>query len=139
MNTLIIMVGLPRSGKSTWTKSQKPPIVNPDSIRLALHGEKYIQLAEPFVWTITKVMVRTLFITGYSTVIVDGAHTTRKRRDFWKSDNWNCVFHRIYTKKDICIERALAKNDKDIIPIIEKMNEQFEPLNKDEELYKSNE
>ena len=35
---LIVMVGLPRSGKTTWARKQGYPIVNPDSIRLAFHG-----------------------------------------------------------------------------------------------------
>ncbi len=33
MNRLILTVGLPRSGKTTWALEQGWPIVNPDSIR----------------------------------------------------------------------------------------------------------
>ncbi len=46
MKKLICTVGLPRSGKSTWCKTQSYPIVNKDSIRLALHGQRYLQDAE---------------------------------------------------------------------------------------------
>lgn len=45
MKKLILTIGLPRSGKSTWAKQQGCPVVNPDSIRLALHGKAYIQEA----------------------------------------------------------------------------------------------
>src|SRR5258706_417694 len=54
-NTLIVMVGLPWSGKSTWAREQGNwPIVCPDEIRFALHGQRFIAEAEPWVWTIAK-------------------------------------------------------------------------------------
>ena len=83
--TLIAMVGLPRSGKSTWAKKAGHPIVSPDAIRLALHGQRFISEAEPFVWAIAKAMVRALFLAGHSAVILDATNNTRKRRDEWKS------------------------------------------------------
>ncbi|KKK82651.1 hypothetical protein LCGC14_2801230, partial [marine sediment metagenome] len=49
MKKLILTVGLPRSGKSTWARKQGHPIVNPDSIRLALYGEPFIEEAEPMI------------------------------------------------------------------------------------------
>ncbi|GAF94425.1 unnamed protein product, partial [marine sediment metagenome] len=62
---LILTVGLPRSGKTTWARKQGIPMVNPDSIRLALHGKAFIEEAEPMIWTIAKYMVRALFIAGH--------------------------------------------------------------------------
>jgi len=38
MKILILTVGLPRSGKSTWAAKKGFPIVSPDAIRLAMHG-----------------------------------------------------------------------------------------------------
>src|SRR5882672_916000 len=58
---LICTVGLPRSGKSTWARSQSFPIVCPDAIRIAIHGQRFISEAEPFVWATAKAMVRALF------------------------------------------------------------------------------
>jgi predicted kinase len=52
MKILILTVGLPRSGKSSWSRQQTFPVVNPDSIRLALHGLRFAPEAEPFVWAI---------------------------------------------------------------------------------------
>ena len=52
MKTLILTVGLPRSGKSTWALQQGHPVVNRDGIRKALHGEVYLQPAEDMVTTI---------------------------------------------------------------------------------------
>ena len=76
--TLILTVGLPRSGKSIWAKKQGIPIVNPDSIRLALHGKAFILEAEDFVWTIAYTMARALFLAGHETVIIDATNITKK-------------------------------------------------------------
>lgn len=123
---LILTVGLPRSGKTTWVEAQGYPIVNPDSIRLALHGERFISLAEPFVWAIAKVMVRSLFLAGHHTVILDACNATEKRRDEWLSDDWKVWFHPVDTPVSVCIERAKSKGDEEIIPIIERMAESLE-------------
>lgn len=132
MNKLIITVGLPRSGKSTWAKEQNIPIVSPDSIRLALHGERWNALAEPFVWAIAKVMVRALFISGHDTVILDSTAITKFRRNDWKSNEWVRLFKEFDTSKEICIERAKATNQEDLIPVISRMNKDRDPITDDE-------
>jgi predicted kinase len=132
-NYLILTVGLPRSGKTTWARDNGAPIVNPDSIRLALHGARFIAMAEPFVWAIAHVMVRALFLAGHSVVILDATNTTKKRRDEWKSDEWRTVFKVIPTTQDECLLRANRNMDDEIIPIINKMAAQFEPLDKYEQ------
>jgi predicted kinase len=132
---LICMMGLPRSGKTTWAQAQEFPIVNPDSIRFALHGHRYLALAEPFIWAIAQVMVRALFLAGHATVILDATNTTRKRRDAWKCDDWVTVFKDIETNAVTCTERAQLEDDQDIMPIIEKMAAEFERLGDDEEAY----
>jgi predicted kinase len=133
---LILTVGLPRSGKSTWVDSAFPdkncPIVSPDSIRLALHGQEFISEAEPFVWAIAKVMVRALFISGHSTVIIDATNTTRERRSFWRSKSWNRNYEIFDTPKEECIERARNGGKEFLVPIIERMAEGFEPIEDDE-------
>ncbi len=123
--TLIATVGLPRSGKTTWATAQSAPVVNPDSIRLALHGQRFITLAEPFVWAIAAVMVRALFLSGHDVVILDATNTTQKRRDAWRSEDWDIMFKLFPTPKEECIRRA--GDDTEIIPIIERMDAQREP------------
>lgn len=133
MKTLILTVGLPRSGKSTWAKKQNVPIVNPDSIRYALHGERFLSDAEPMVWVIAKYMVKSLFLAGHDVVILDATNTTKARRDEWKSKSWVREFMVVGTTKEVCIERANSENDAYIIPIIEKMAAQFESIADEEE------
>ena len=134
-NELICMVGLPRSGKTTVARALRYPIVNRDSIRLALHGYRYIAEAEELVAAITKIMVKALFLAGHRTVVVDETNTTRKRRNFWRSEDWRTRYFHIKTSPLICHDRATAEGDQEIMPIIDRMASQFEPLEQDEEVY----
>jgi predicted kinase len=130
MKTLICTVGLPRSGKSTWAKMQNWPIVNPDSVRLAIHGQAFNSHAEPFVWAVVHCMINALFLAGHETIILDATNVTRKRRDAFQSDDWVTLFKLFDTDKEICLERA--QNNPELIPVIERMAENFEPLGQDE-------
>jgi predicted kinase len=132
MKKLIMTVGLPRSGKSTWAKKQPFPIVNPDSIRLCLHGWKYFVPAEPLVWYITKLMVNSLFLAGHDTVILDSTNYSKERRLEWKSPDYIRVYQVFNTSKEECIERAEKENYLEIIPIIEKMHEKFQSIDETE-------
>ena len=125
---LICTVGLPRSGKSTWARQQGVPVVNPDSIRLSMHGQRFQPLAEPLVWATAKIMVRALFIAGHNVVIVDATNTTKRRRDEWLDPDWTVNFQYIDTPSQKCIDRALAAGDVEIVPIIAKMAAQWEPI-----------
>lgn len=130
MKLLICTVGLPRSGKTTWARQQSFPIVNPDSIRFALHGHRFIEAAEPFVWATAKVMIDSLFKAGHDTVILDATNTTEERRQEWvkegKFRGFEVQFKVIDTPREVCLQRAEAESDTYIIPIIEKMALQWD-------------
>jgi predicted kinase len=120
-NILILTSGLPRSGKSTWAKQSSFPVVNPDSIRLAIHGQRFRKESERLVWAHAHVMVDSLFRAGHKTVVLDACNGTRKGRDEWKSPDWKTVVKFIDTPADVCRQRAVAENDQEIIPVIDRM------------------
>ena len=132
--TLSCTVGLPRSGKTTWaraySKAQGIPIVNPDSVRLAIHGQRFIAEAEPFVWAVVKAMVNALFLAGHDEVIVDATNTTHKRRDEWKSPKWTTRFLVISTSAEECVRRA--GDDADMVAVIQRMADTWEPIGEEE-------
>ena len=105
--------------------------MNPDAIRTALHGQAYLQDAEDMVWTLAKYMVKSLHLAGHDEVVVDATNYSRKRRDFW-SGKWKIRFIHIDTDKDTCIERAIEDGRSELIPIIQHMAANFEPLEEDE-------
>ena len=131
-NKLILTVGLPRSGKSTWAQQSPHPIVSPDAVRLAMHGQAFVKEAEELVWAMTKIMVRSLFLAGCETVILDATNINRKRREIWKSDLWDREYVEFTTSSEECIQRARDGGREDLIPIIEGMAERQEPIEDDE-------
>ena len=136
MHKLVCMMGLPRSGKSTAARKLSQavgaPIVNRDSIRLALHGQRYQGLAEPMVKAIAIVMVRALFNVGHRTVIVDETCVNRGTRDFWRDQDWDTEILLVPTPIGVCVKRAQAMGDMEIQPVICKMNDAMDPLEDDE-------
>ena len=107
--------------------------MNPDAIRLAMHGQRDAAEAEPFVWAVAKTMTRALFIAGHGTVIIDATNTSVKRRAEWISSKWTTRFKHIDTSKEVCLKRAESENDVDIVPVIERMADAFEPFLPEEE------
>lgn len=138
--TLVCMVGLPRSGKSTIVKELSKelgaPIVRRDDIRLALHGQRYQALAEPFVKAISIVMIRSLFLSGHKHVICDETNYSRAARDFNRNDKvWNTQFYWVRTSAQICKERAVATGQPDLIPVIDEMQKRWEPFTPKDEMW----
>ena len=129
-NTLILMVGLPYSGKTSRARMLLEPIVNPDSVRLALHGQRFATRAEPMVWAICHVMVDALFIAGHTCVILDATNTTAKRRTAWDPGPDSCYSEVkclvMDTSPEECRRRAVAVDDTAILEVIERMAGQWD-------------
>ena len=126
MKTLLMTVGLPRSGKSTWARQQNQPIVCPDAIRMALYGQAYVRTAEVIVWAHAKLMVASLFEAGHDIVILDATNTMSRYRDEWLDDRWVIQYVLFSTRKDECIRRAIDTNQSYLISVIERMADNFE-------------
>ena len=133
LKTLHMMVGLPRSGKSTIAKELGFPIVEPDSIRKSVHGQAWLGHVEPLIWGIASIMVQSLFAAGHCDVILDATNCTKKRRQIWESKSWTVQYHLIDTSEEVCIERAIDSKQKYLIPIIKRMASSFEPIGNSED------
>lgn len=131
---LIMLIGLPRSGKSTEAarlhKEHGYPIVCPDAIRLALHGQRFVASAEEMVWATAKLMVRSLFRAGHGTVVLDATNISRARRDLWRHDSeWVRNFVVLLTPSSECIKRANTSDRLDLVSVINTMLDQFDEPN----------
>ena len=130
---LIVTVGLPRSGKSTWALEQDYPIVNPDAMRLAVYGERFNASRENEVWSIVPIMINSLFLAGHDFVIFDATNVTKRRREAVRNDSlYTCYYVAFNTPPEECIKRAIATGQEDLIPVIEKMYFSYEPITPDE-------
>ena len=133
---LWLMVGLPRGGKTTVVKKllerHRAAVVNPDAVRLAIHGQAYVQSAEDFVWATTRAMVRALVLSGHDLIIIDACNTSRKRRDAWKYLGMEFDIGLIEVKEDteVCLKRA--EGNEDLKKAIVRMAGNYEPPSPDE-------
>jgi hypothetical protein len=73
---LIVMVGLPRSGKSTWARKSGYPVVSLNGIRRAIAGPGWRNdedfdafSSEPVVWSHARVSLAALFYAGHRVVV----------------------------------------------------------------------
>lgn len=130
LRRLVVTAGLPRSGKSSWARGQGAPIVNPDSIRLAIHGQRFHAPAEPLVWAMAEMMVDALFRAGHAVVIVDATNVSLKRRVRWQdAADRNGASYEIMvidTSPECCRARALEEHDEMILPVIDRMAREWD-------------
>lgn len=130
--TLIAMVGLPRSGKSTIVKELaqvvQAPIVRRDAIRLALHGQRYQSEAEGMIRALDRIFIKSLFLAGHNTVICDETNYSRAARNHMRDESWDTIFYPVMTSKEVCQERAIATGQPDLVKVIEEMAARWEPL-----------
>ena len=135
-NKLIITVGLPMSGKTKWAQKKARelgcPIVSPDAIRMVIHGQHFLAQAEGFVWATMKIMVKSLFMAGHTTVIIDSTHTTREERNQWISSEWKREFKVMSANVETCIARANKNNRREIVQRIKDLDRMYAPVDAEE-------
>lgn len=135
VTALAIMCGLPLSGKSTYVRElrrQAPwVVVCPDDIRLALHGKDYYQPAEGLVWANAELMVRSL-LRREQMVVVDATNVTTKQRITWlkiaREFDIPLQVYVMQTNPEACKYRARWENRPEMYPVIDRMNEAWEPV-----------
>lgn len=137
---LILTVGLPRSGKSTWANKTGWPIVNRDSIRFAIGGSIRYFDDEVKVNEVEVTMVLALFKAGHQRVIVDATHLKNKYIDKWKEvmEHYSKMFdtdisielQKFYTPLSVCVNRARSgfPEDEKFPAIIRSMWENAETI-----------
>ena len=108
--TMYLLVGFPRSGKSTWAKENGNDsiIVSNDWVRENILHAPNKKSNDPAIWMITDSTIRIVLSQGKS-VIVDGVNTTVAVRSYFISTanecNANVVIVWIKTSIEECIRR----------------------------------
>jgi len=131
---LILTIGLPRSGKTTWALQQGCPVVSGDAIRLAIFGKLWWPPGEHQVMTLARTMVRSLFFAGHPTVIFDSVNVTEYARQFWIPTSdclWSLEYTVVNTPAEVCIQRAIECGQEYLIPVIEDNAERYDDPSKD--------
>jgi len=119
--TLILTIGLPCSGKTSWALQQGCPVVNKDAIRLALHGRYFERLSEPFVAAITRTMIHALFHAGHDTVILDDCNILQYERQRLEDLEWAVKEQIFDTSPGVCKGRAIAAEKDEMVGVINRL------------------
>jgi len=109
---LYLLIGLPRSGKSTWTEENKEKldavVVSNDWIRENILHAPNSKSTEPIIWTIADSAMRIMLSQGQN-VIYDGVNHTSFVRKFFIDMAEECgakiVPVHVNTSLDVCLER----------------------------------
>lgn len=118
MGKLCYLVGLPRSGKSTFSKKWKTEgenrvVVTGDSIRYAVYGGGFKLEGEEKVKEILEFSAVALLSDGYD-VLVDETNVKPERRKVWDKLSGTAIY--IDTPLDVCLSRVIGKeNDGSVI------------------------
>jgi predicted kinase len=113
VKTLHVMLGLPRSGKSTAAYKMRHPVVEGDKLRRLMGCYPFNAQKEPEVQKGLKTLVDVYFESGYNDVTVDDYN-------FDYSSYPNIEEHVIDTSEEVCIERAKASNQEYLVPVIKR-------------------
>lgn len=138
---LILMCGLPGSGKSTYLKNRiffrEGIILCPDDFRLVLTGRSFYEPAEDSIWSHVKIAARVLLKRNYH-VIIDCTNLTVEKRKNWINIadeigiNVCCWWQNV--PLSIVIERNKNRSKEKVVPFeaMERMINSFIPPMKEE-------
>ena len=125
--TLVLLVGIPGSGKSTWINNNKSKwvntvVVSPDELRKKLLGSVNNQSSNPEIWNHAKSLIIGYLKQGKN-VVVDATNTdTPKRIPFDNSISEEVDFKKIALIFYVSKEEAKQRIKKDIENNIDRAN-----------------
>lgn len=133
--TVICMVGLSNSGKTTVAKAIERElhyttvtIINRDTLRLALYNGRYDPGREQEINQLEELYVKAAFLYGYQFIIIDACHHTKSSRWRWaeicQRAGWELIFRVLDTPVEECLRRAEAKGDDYIVEVIKQQAEE---------------
>lgn len=145
--TLILVLGLPYSGRRAWALGTGFPVVDRTSVcRALLDGKRDTVACLPRVRSMMVEMVWSLFAAGHETVclIDDGAYCSRADREIWAGLGAlqpdpdmafrTVVFH-LSAAPDRCVEKAKAAGVTNAHALIEDRRGRIEAVGDDEEVF----
>lgn len=132
MKKLIFTCGFPRSGKTTLQKFMNKNIemvtVSADDLRWLVYGQRYFQPGENYVWSVRETMIINL-MQQRKTIFIDECNNTIGRRNniirLARKYEYDITCMFINVKASECRKRALNEGDFEIIPVIDKMEIEF--------------
>lgn len=119
---LLVLVGAPASGKSTWARKhfRRGEIVSLDQLRRAVSGDESNQDATPYVVPIANDLIRARLAFAQTTVVDATNFEEKVRREYWSigcgygATTGVVVFD---TPLDVCLARNAMRPKRRRVPV----------------------
>ena len=107
---VIVLVGLPGSGKSTWATAQGHVVLSSDAMRILLSGDESDQTIHARVFRTMRFLLRERLELGARVTILDATHLARKWRKPWLTlaARYGASVEAVYF--DLPLEECLRRN-----------------------------
>jgi predicted kinase len=128
---VIVLVGLPGAGKSTWARAQGAAVLSSDEMRLLLAGDEKDQTIHARVFAAMRYLLRQRLELGAGPTILDATNLRRRDRKPWLklAAAFSAAAEAVYfdVPLAVCLERNAARVR--VVPpeVIRAMHADLEP------------
>jgi len=128
---LVILVGLPASGKSTWAQKQALPILSSDAVRVLLTGDVTHQGANRLIFQTLRQLAAARLQAGMEVTCIDSTALTQWERRCWVrfAQLHNCEAEAVYFDVPLaeCKRRNAARDRVVPDPVMDLMAARLQP------------